>query len=246
MRLLPALAALSLLAGCPTPGPARPFPEPAPGTGTATETGTGAGRAPDATSAPLDTTGRMTPPNDPSKRPSDNAPGCDADSAHCCSDSGSIVAATCGPTEGGPERGKGGLCERCLKRCLPAEARIATPAGDVAVSALVPGDLVYTLDAAGRRVAAPILRTAAPLVAPGHEILEVTLADGRVARGSPGHPTAAGGRLDALRAGDSLDGSTVIDVRLSTYAGKRTYDLLPAGPTGTYWADGVLLGSTLR
>jgi hypothetical protein len=24
-----------------------------------------------------------------------------------------------------------------------------------------------------------------------------------------------------------------------------TYDLLPSGPTGTYWADGVLLGSTL-
>lgn len=26
----------------------------------------------------------------------------------------------------------------------------------------------------------------------------------------------------------------------------RTYDVLPAGPTGAYWADGVLLGSTLR
>jgi hypothetical protein len=24
-----------------------------------------------------------------------------------------------------------------------------------------------------------------------------------------------------------------------------TYDLLPSGPTGTYFADGVLLGSTL-
>jgi hypothetical protein len=24
-----------------------------------------------------------------------------------------------------------------------------------------------------------------------------------------------------------------------------TYDLLPSGPTGAYWADGVLLGSTL-
>ena len=25
-----------------------------------------------------------------------------------------------------------------------------------------------------------------------------------------------------------------------------TYDLLPAGPTGTYWAQGVLIGSTLH
>jgi hypothetical protein len=29
------------------------------------------------------------------------------------------------------------------------------------------------------------------------------------------------------------------------YDGTRTYDLLPAGATGTYWANGVLLSSTL-
>jgi hypothetical protein len=58
----------------------------------------------------------MTPPNDPSKRLVDNAPGCDADSAHCCSDGGSIVAATCSARVSGPDRGKGGLCERCLKK----------------------------------------------------------------------------------------------------------------------------------
>ena len=30
-----------------------------------------------------------------------------------------------------------------------------------------------------------------------------------------------------------------------TYGG-ATFDLLPSGPTGTYWANAVLLGSTLR
>jgi len=29
------------------------------------------------------------------------------------------------------------------------------------------------------------------------------------------------------------------------YSGDRTYDLLPAGPTGFYWAGGILLSSTL-
>jgi hypothetical protein len=32
---------------------------------------------------------------------------------------------------------------------------------------------------------------------------------------------------------------------LVPYAGDRTYDLLPAGPTGAYWANGILLSSTL-
>jgi len=30
------------------------------------------------------------------------------------------------------------------------------------------------------------------------------------------------------------------------YAGEKTYDLLPAGDTGVYWANGILLGSTLK
>jgi hypothetical protein len=30
------------------------------------------------------------------------------------------------------------------------------------------------------------------------------------------------------------------------YAADQTYDLLPAGDTGLYWANGVLLGSSLR
>jgi hypothetical protein len=32
---------------------------------------------------------------------------------------------------------------------------------------------------------------------------------------------------------------------LVPYAGERTYDLVPAGATGRYWANGILLSSTL-
>jgi len=38
----------------------------------------------------------------------------------------------------------------------------------------------------------------------------------------------------------------VVRADLVPYAGSATYDLLPAGPTTTYWANGILLASTLR
>jgi hypothetical protein len=43
-----------------------------------------------------------------------------------------------------------------------------------------------------------------------------------------------------------LDGAHIASVDRVAYAGGATYDILPAGATGTYWANGVLLGSTLR
>jgi hypothetical protein len=52
--------------------------------------------------------------------------------------------------------------------------------------------------------------------------------------------------LSSLSSGDTLDGARVTGVSVVPYGGERTFDLLPAGPTGAYWADGVLLGSTLH
>jgi hypothetical protein len=63
---------------------------------------------------------------------------------------------------------------------------------------------------------------------------------------SPGHPTADGRRVGDLVAGDALDGAHVLSAERMPYLGGATYDILPAGATGTYWANGVLLGSTLR
>ena len=48
-----------------------------------------------------------------------------------------------------------------------------------------------------------------------------------------------------LQAGDALDGSTITRWELVPYTEVRTYDLLPAGATGYYWANGILLASTL-
>jgi hypothetical protein len=76
-------------------------------------------------------------------------------------------------------------------------------------------------------------------------MVHLVLADGRELLASPGHRTADGRPLGLLVAGDALDGSTITRWELVPYAGDRTYDLLPAGGTGTYWANGILLASTL-
>lgn len=129
--------------------------------------------------------------------------------------------------------------------CLASTSRIDTPAGRVPITELRPGDLVWTLSASGARVPAPLLAVASVEAPVGHEVVRVTLADGRAVVASPGHPTADGRTVAKLAVGDALDGSRVRSVERLPYSG-RTYDVLPAGPTGAYWANGVLLGSTLR
>jgi hypothetical protein len=47
-------------------------------------------------------------------------------------------------------------------------------------------------------------------------------------------------------AGDFYDDAVVVSAELSPYAGGATFDVLPAGATGIYWANGVLLRSTIR
>ena len=127
--------------------------------------------------------------------------------------------------------------------CLAAGTRIATPNGEIPVTELRPGMLVWTIDA-GRRVAAPIVavgHTPAPF---GHRVVRVVLSDGRAVVASPGHPTGDGRRIGELKPGDVLDRSRIVRMDVMPYAG-NTWDLLPLSSSGAYWADGVLLGSTL-
>ena len=44
---------------------------------------------------------------------------------------------------------------------------------------------------------------------------------------------------------DPLDHSIVKTAELVPYGQAYTYDLLPSGVTGFYWANGILLGSTI-
>lgn len=79
-----------------------------------------------------------------------------------------------------------------------------------------------------------------------HILIEVTLADGRIVRASRGHPTADGAVLGQLELDGELDGSRIVGVKEIGYANLMTWDLRPEGATGYYWADGVLLASTLE
>ena len=130
--------------------------------------------------------------------------------------------------------------------CLARGTRIATPAGDVAVEILKVGDVVWTTDVAGTRVALPLVEIGTTAVPATHRVVHLVLADGRTVNVSPGHPTADGRTVGKLVPGDRYDGAVVIGVELIPYAGGATFDVLPAGATGAYWANGVLLGSTLR
>ncbi|HEX9105765.1 MAG TPA: hypothetical protein VF832_01020 [Longimicrobiales bacterium] len=129
--------------------------------------------------------------------------------------------------------------------CLDGAARIATPSGDVRVRMLAKGDTVWTRDAAGARVAAPVLRVGHVPVPPAHRMVRLRLADGRSLLLSPGHPTADGRRAGELARGDTLDGSRVASVRRVAPRDSATWDILPAGTTGIYWANGIALKSTL-
>ena len=130
--------------------------------------------------------------------------------------------------------------------CLPGTALIATPRGDVAVRDVKIGMLVWTTDAAGTRVAEPVLETRRVPVSAGHLLMRVRLSDGRELIASPGHPTADGRTLGELKIGDVVAGARVVVAEMFASRESATYDLLPAGPTGTYWAQGVLIGSTLH
>jgi hypothetical protein len=130
--------------------------------------------------------------------------------------------------------------------CLALGTRIDTPRGEIAVQDLRIGDFVWTSDADGARVSAPLIAVGNTPVPATHIVVRVALDDGRLLYVSPGHPTADGRRVGDLAPGDSLDGARIASVERVAYSGGATYDILPAGATGTYWANGVLLGSTLR
>lgn len=129
--------------------------------------------------------------------------------------------------------------------CLAKGTLISRPDGTIPVEQLREGMAVWTLDGSGALAAAVVLETSKTPVPAPFRLVRVTLADGRTVTASPGHPTAEGKGLGSYQVGDALDGSTVAALEYADYDFGATYDLLPSGLTGLYWADGVLLRSTL-
>jgi len=105
---------------------------------------------------------------------------------------------------------------------------------------------VWTTDKAGQRVPGVIIKTSKVPVLPTHQMVHLVLNDGRELFVSPGHPTIYGYTVGDLASGDSYNGASVISAERVSYNEGSTYDILPSGDTGFYWANGILIGSTLR
>lgn len=128
--------------------------------------------------------------------------------------------------------------------CAAPDTPIATPLGDRPIAELRVGDLVYSVDE-GAIVSVPIARVGSTRV-DHHHVLRTVLTDGTILNISPGHPLANGQPLSSLSVGDNVDEQhSVQAIELIPYLYDRTYDILPSSSTGTYFAGGALLGSTL-
>ena len=76
-------------------------------------------------------------------------------------------------------------------------------------------------------------------------MIDLVLDDGRSLTASPGHPLADGRALEELVIGEIMDGARVVSAKRVTYQETHTYDVLPQGSTGLYWANEILIASTL-
>lgn len=129
--------------------------------------------------------------------------------------------------------------------CLSGSTLIETPRGPLPVRALQPGMPVWTVDRAGVKRAAVILQTISRPAASQSWLVHLELEDGRELLVSPGHPTLDGRRIADLQVGETLDGARIARTGRVTLNDTATYDILPSGDRGAYWANGILLASTL-
>jgi hypothetical protein len=103
---------------------------------------------------------------------------------------------------------------------------------------------VYSVDGAAVK-AVPLLFVHRTEVS-HHHVMRVRLASGATLEISAGHPTADGRSFGDLREGVPLDQTRVLSAESVEYAHQYTYDILPDSDSGTYFAGGALIGSTLR
>lgn len=132
-------------------------------------------------------------------------------------------------------------CPACV--CASPDTPIATPDGDRAIASLEVGDRVLSVDH-GRVIDVPIARVHRTPVS-NHHVVHVELSTGSILEISALHPTADGRTFGDLRDGELLGGVEIERVTVVPYAQAFTYDILPASDSGTYFAGGVLIGSTL-
>lgn len=129
--------------------------------------------------------------------------------------------------------------------CLASNTLISTPSGEVNVTNIKVGMSVWSTDKRGHKVLSKVVTVSQTEVPKTHKVIHLVLNEGREVWVSPDHPTILGSRVGDLRVGEIYDGSRIYSINLVPYWDNKTYDLLPNSETGEYWANGILLGSTL-
>ncbi len=130
--------------------------------------------------------------------------------------------------------------------CLSKDTLIDTPQGEIPVQEMHKGMPVWTVTASGKRARGVVIETGKTPVPADHQMVELVLDDGRALLVSPGHPTVDGRSVGDLVAGDRYEGARIATSKRVPYGNEATYDILPSGETGFYWANGIPLGSTLH
>ena len=125
--------------------------------------------------------------------------------------------------------------------CLSPDTRIKTTGIEKKVIDIMVRDFVITDDGKSVRV-----KKIDSTKVKNHNILRVQLNDSTILEVSPGHPTADGRKFKDLKIGDLLDRRLIVEVKTVPYKYSHTYDILPDSETGHYYANGVLIGSTLK
>jgi len=136
-----------------------------------------------------------------------------------------------------------GSANQC--KCLTATTLISTPYGDKLIKDLKLGMLVWTSDSNGNKISARIVKLSKVPVPNDYVVVHLVLDNNREIFASAAHPLADGRTINDITTNDIIDGSRVVSKEIVPYQGYYTYDILPAGETGSYWANGILLGSTL-
>jgi len=125
--------------------------------------------------------------------------------------------------------------------CLSAETRIKTPTIEKVVTDLKESDFVISDN--GKLVK---IKKTSKTEAKKHKILKITFHDATTLEISPNHPTSDRKLFKELKIGDLIGGKQIIEIKEILYKYKYTYDILPDSETGNYYANGVLIGSTLK
>lgn len=130
--------------------------------------------------------------------------------------------------------------------CLPGYVIIDTPNGQTPIKNLKVEDFIWTTNTFnGHKIKSKITQKCRRPVSQDYKIVHFMVSDGRELFASAYHPTIDGKPVISLRKGQLFDGSLVSSITIIPYKGKYTYDILPEGDTGGYWANNILLGSTL-